>query len=91
MLQRVAGLARRPGAAFKMTVGEAVIPFEVTGDQLTDAESGKMYVLRRFDSFGVSPTAKVLGKIESYEFPDEEKGQTAPGGCRSPDCLRLEL
>ena len=31
-----------------------------------------MYILRRFDSFGVSPTAKLLGKIESYEFPDEE-------------------
>lgn len=27
MLQMVAGLAYRPGAAFKMTVGEAVIPF----------------------------------------------------------------
>jgi hypothetical protein len=71
-LQRVAGLAYRPGAAFKMTVGEAVIPFEVTGDRLTDPESGQQYVLRRFDSFGVSPTAKLLGKIESYEFPDEE-------------------
>ena len=71
-LQRVAGLANRPGGAFKLTVGEAVIPFEVTGDQLTDPESGKMYIFRRFDSFGVSPTAKLLGKIESYEFPDEE-------------------
>lgn len=71
MLQMVAGLAYRPGAAFKMTVGEAVIPFEVTGDLLTDPETEQEYILRRFDSFGVSPTAKLLGQIDSYEFADE--------------------
>lgn len=27
--------------------------------------------LRRFDSFGASPTAKLLGQIEPYEFADE--------------------
>ncbi|RKO27438.1 hypothetical protein D7Z96_00415 [Pseudarthrobacter phenanthrenivorans] len=71
-LQRVAGLAHRPGAAFKMTVGEAVIPFEVTGDMLTDPETGQEFILRRFESFGASPTAKLLGQIEPYEFPDKE-------------------
>ena len=71
-LQRIAGLAHRPGAAFKMTAGDAVIPFEVTSDLLTDPETGQEFVLRRFESFGASPTAKLLGQIEPYEFSDEE-------------------
>lgn len=69
-LQRVAGLTHRPGAAFALTAGEAVIPFEVTGDLSKDPVSGQEYVLRRFETFGYSPTAKLLANIDSYEFPD---------------------
>jgi hypothetical protein len=75
-LQRVAGLAFRPGGAFKLTAGDAVIPFEVDDQRLTDPETGLMYILRRFDTFGVSPTAKLLGKIESYDFPDAATKQS---------------
>lgn len=74
-LQRVAGLPYRPGAAFILTADDAVVPFEVTGDLLTDPESGQEYVLRRFDRFGASPTAELFGGFQPYVFPDEETKQ----------------
>lgn len=74
-LQRVAGLPHRPGAAFILTAEDAVIPFEVTGDLLTDPESGQKYVLRRFEKFGASPTAKLFGNFQPCVFPDEETKQ----------------
>jgi hypothetical protein len=75
-LQRVAGLAYRPGGAFKLTAGEAVIPFEVDDKDLIDPTTGQEYILRSFDTFGVSPTAKLLGKIESYDFSDAATKQS---------------
>lgn len=59
-----------------MTAGEAVIPFEVDDEDLIDPTTGQEYILRRFDTFGVSPTAKLLGKIESYDFPDAATKQS---------------
>ena len=67
-LQRVAGLANRPGGAFKLTVGEAVIPFEVTGDQLTDPESGKCTYSAALTALELALPPNSSGKLTHTNF-----------------------
>jgi hypothetical protein len=80
-LQRVAGLAHRPGAAFKMTVGEAVIPFEATGDVSTDPEPGKS---SSSDSLTLSERARLPNFWDRLSHTSSLTRRQR----RNPSCLR---
>ncbi|GAB3518184.1 hypothetical protein [Arthrobacter monumenti] len=70
-MQMVAGHVHRPGESFKLVVGEAVIPFEASEELVEDPEPGESFLLRRFETFGTSPTAASYAGIQPYRFKDE--------------------
>jgi hypothetical protein len=76
-LQRVAGLGRSPGSAFKLVWDGRVIPFEVVRENQQDPDTGQEYYRTRFLSFGYSATAKSRQGIESYVFADPQERERA--------------
>ena len=70
-LQKVSGIGRRPGDVFQLVRGENVIPFNMSEEEETDPNSGQRYVLRRFEIFGTSGTAKRYAGIEPFAFSDD--------------------
>ncbi|TFB66835.1 hypothetical protein [Cryobacterium sp. Hz9] len=70
-LQKVSGIGRELGEAFQLVRGESVIPFNMSWDEETDPNSGQIYLLRRFETFGISGTAKRYAGIEPFAFSDD--------------------
>ncbi|MEC5182681.1 hypothetical protein RCH12_000111 [Cryobacterium sp. MP_3.1] len=59
-IQFLGSRGKSSGGAFKLVVGETVIPFETERDYIEDAD-GAAHVLTRFFAFGLSPAASVRG------------------------------
>jgi len=70
-LQSVAGIGRTLREAFQIVRGESVVPFNMSWDEETDPDSGQIYLLRRFETFGISGAAKRFADIEPFVFSDD--------------------